>query len=92
MIGAERGILAESQFFKFAFSVVRFRLAVRCPGEWILHMRAGAALPKAIAGIGCAQELHCANREKKKKNTADDGAHHDAMSSWKSRHRTMTGT
>jgi hypothetical protein len=90
MIGAECVILAEGQFVKFAFSVVR--LAVRCSGEWILRMRAGAALRKAIVGIGCAHELHCANREKEKKNAVDDGTDHDALSSWKSRHRTMTGT
>ncbi|HWC51663.1 MAG TPA: hypothetical protein VG453_08245 [Nitrospira sp.] len=88
MIGAECVILAEGQLVKFAFSVVR--LAVRCSREWILRMR--AALGKAIARIGCAHELHCANREKEKKNAVDDGTGHDALSSWKSRHRTMTGT
>jgi hypothetical protein len=90
MMGAECVVLTEGQFFKFAFSLVR--LAVRCPGEWILGVRAGVALPEAILGIGCARDLHSANREKEKKNTVDDGTDHDALSLWKSRHRTMTGT
>lgn len=77
MYDAERFPLGERQFFKFAFSLIGFRLAVRRTRQLVVGMdRVGGPLVQAIIGARRAYELHHAQSEQEEKHTAPDGTDH----------------
>ena len=54
--------LGERKFLEFAFTLIGFRLAVRCAGQLIVRLKGvGGALSKTIVRIRRAQELHRAD-------------------------------